>query len=247
MASFGSDEPAPETVDPPRAPEPVEATARGLPGRRGVLAAAVVAAVVALVLVGQWLTAPSGHRPAPQPVAATWPTAGSASPPTPLGDRPWPGTVPPPAPASAVSGSPTAGPTGRAPRAAEATFCSTARADLLSIGSEGLATLKSLATQAGDVSPRARAFVRSVTARVTELRQAAPTELTEALSTLASAWSGLSAALDRSGYDRASLVGLAIKYLTGPGVAVSWDVLTGWAAHNCGAVPGPGPDGVVPG
>jgi hypothetical protein len=190
--------------------------------------------VLAAALAGRLLTTPSGTGPASSRRAATWPTADAISPTTPAGARAWPAPPPVP-PGDATFSAVTTGEIGATTPTGNSAFCTSARAGLVSLGSQGLSTLKSLATQTGDAAPSARAFVESAEAEATRLTQTAPPALTQAMGTLAAAWSGLASALERAGYDRAAVAGLAIKYLASPAVALSWDALTRWAARNCGA------------
>ena len=204
----------------------------GRPGpRRALLIGATLVSVLAVALAGRVLTTPSGAGLTSSRAAATRPTADMISPTTPAGARPWPGTLPPPG--AATSRAVTTGEIGAASATGGSVFCTTARTGLVSLGSQGLSTLKSLATRAGDTAPAARAFVESAEAEATRLTQSAPPALTQAMGVLASAWSGLATELERAGYDRAAVAGLAIKYLASPAVAISWDALTRWAARNC--------------
>ncbi|HEY6797701.1 MAG TPA: hypothetical protein VI248_23750 [Kineosporiaceae bacterium] len=197
---------------------------------------AVVASLVAVAVALRLLVAPAPTRLA----GVSWPTAGPGSPTTPANDRPWPGTVPPPSMVVGAPGNasaPPEGPTGPAQptgAANDGLFCTSARIELVSLGSQGLSTLKGLATEAGDAVPQARGVVESAVAQAGRLQGAAPAELVQAVETLASAWSTLSAALDRAGYDRGAVIGLAIKYLTNPVVAAAWGAITVWVARHCG-------------
>jgi hypothetical protein len=215
---------------PPLTTEPRPPTARQSRRALALVIIGVLVSILAVALMAQLRTPPARTRVA----GASWPTAGATSPTTPAGDHPWLGTASPPTTAAATSGS---APTRSAAPSSPADggpFCTSARTGLVSLGGEGLATLKRVASGAGDAVPQARNVVRSAVDQAARLRDAAPAALTQAIDTLAAAWSELSAALERAGYDRGAVAGLAIKYLASPVVAASWEVLTTWVVRHCG-------------
>jgi hypothetical protein len=246
-------EPNPDSV----ADEP-GGTASPVPGPRRrtlpMVVGGLLVAVLALIMLAR-----TGDQAGPtQRRMAAWPTAPAASPTTPAGVRDWqwtpppgpteisatpPGAMPGPMP-PAGSGSEVARPTSDprspdgdrrpGPPAAASAFCAAAGSGLTGLGRKGLEALTSMASRAGDLTPQSRELVRTAVDDAARLEAAAPAELGAALQTLATAWSRLSAELERAGYDRTAIVGLALKYLATPGVALAVDALGRWTANNCG-------------
>jgi len=226
------------------------------PGRRrtprsGVLLL-ILLAVVGLLAAGVSLrtllagTSTPVAAPSTRPIA--WPPSAEPSPRTPDGFRPGPGAavgsggdVPvvsnPPTPQVVPTqlGTPSSsGGGGPGLTATDAAYCGAIRSGLDTLTGSGLGTLKALATATGNEAPSVRAFVAQAVTDTESIRDHAPQGMRSAAGTVVEAWNGLSAELARDGYDRAHLIGLAIKYLASPDVAAAWGSLADYSAQHCG-------------
>lgn len=236
---------------------------RSPPLRGSLLLSGLLAAMVALTFAGRAMTAPSEPRLAQAGARiAGWPTvAGSTSSPPP--GQPWPGTLPlaPPA-ADPVGGDPGAasgtapadvtgtaaptgqagsgpagsGPDGTAAAGSDQEFCAAAGPGLASLGADGLNALRAVVSGHGDdSSTAARTFVTAAAVQAGRVEKAAPVALASAARSVAAAWTGLSAALDRAGWDPVHVVRLALSYLTGPALSDAWSALTRATSERCPA------------
>lgn len=222
------------TAQQPLVPGPPSARGprRRVAARPLLLGVLTVVALLVTVLAVRAVASPDRTSPVSARVR-DWPTSGPSSPTTPAAppaattstaaSRGGPAFTGDPAPASG-------GGTGTPDDA----FCAAARAGLVDLGAQGAATLASLAVRGGDVAPQARDAVRSALERARALRDTAPAALTGTLDSLVTAWTDLSAALDRAGNSRTELIALSLQYLTTPAVALTWELLARWAGGHCG-------------